>query len=86
MVQVKYKVIDTFDPNRDYGLDQMIKSEIKLLAVEIDLDLDQHNTIPKTNSSNQIETIHKHKWTRGEKIAIMGVCVAILGIAVAIFA
>jgi len=64
-------------------MDQMIKSQIKLLAVEIGLELDQNNTIPKTNSGNQIETTHKHKWTRGEKIAIVGVIATIMGVVIA---
>ena len=68
----------------DSGVDQILKTQIKLLAVEIGLELDQNNTIPKTNSGDQIETTHRHKWTRGEKIAVVGVIATILGVVVAL--
>ncbi len=65
----------------DSGMDQMLKSEIKKLAIEIDADLEQDYTNTKTAPhGNPIETVTKHKWTRQEKIGIASLGVAILGI------
>lgn len=63
----------------DSGVYQTIKSQIKALAVEIELDLEQEYT----DNSNEIT--HKHKWTRGEKIGLVSVIVAVIGIAIAFF-
>lgn len=65
----------------DSGMDQLLKSEIKKLAIEIDADLEQDYTTTETAPhGNPIETVTKHKWTRQEKIGIASLGVAILGI------
>jgi len=76
----------------DSGMDQALKSQIKLLAIEIGSDLEQDHTTTETttplhtktskkeNDGNPIETLVKHNWTRGEKIGIVGLGVTILGI------
>jgi len=73
----------------DSGIHQLLKSEIKKLAIEIEVDLEQDyttteailtKTSKKENDDNPIETVIKHHWTRQEKIAITGVGVAILGV------
>jgi hypothetical protein len=63
------------------GMDQLLKSQIKALAVEIGLDLYQENSTGKSNSS---EAPLKHKWTRDQKIAIIGIVVTIFGIVIAL--
>ncbi len=70
-----FGVLSDFEPEYlrlgDSGVGQIIKSQIKLLAVEINLELDSSN-----------EVTPKHQWTRGEKIGLAGVLVAVLGIVV----
>ncbi len=67
------------------GMDQLLKSEIKKLAIEIGADLEQDYTTKETtltktskkeNDDNSIETVPKHHWTRGEKIVVSGLGVA----------
>ena len=63
------------------GMDQLLKSEIKKLAIEIGADLEQDYKITETAPhGNPIETVTKHKWTRQEKIGIASLGVAILRI------
>jgi len=65
----------------DSGMDQMLKSEIKKLAIEIDADLEPYSTTKETiRHGNPIKTLFKHNWTRGEKIGIIGIGFTILGI------
>lgn len=77
----------------DSGMAQLLKSRIKQLAVDLDANLEQDYTITETTttrrvktskkeneSSNPIETLFKHNWTRGEKIGIASLGVAILSI------
>jgi len=59
----------------------VLKSQIKSLAVEIGLDLEQEYTVDKTNDSS-LEKHPKHKWMRGEKIGLVGVIVAIVSVVV----
>ena len=67
----------------DSGMDQLLKSEIKKLAIEIDADLEQDYTTTETSThGNPVETIIKHHWTRGEKIGMASLGVAILSIVV----
>ena len=77
----------------DSGMAQLLKSRIKKLAIDIDANLEQDYTITETTttrrvktskkeneSSNPIETLVKHNWTRGEKIGIASIGVGFLGI------
>jgi len=66
----------------DSGMDQLLKSTIKQLAIEIGAGLEQNHTTKPTLHDNPVETITKHKWTRQEKIGIVGLGVAILGIVI----
>ena len=56
----------------DSGMDQLLKSTIKQLAIEIGADLEQGNTTETTSPGNPIETVTKHHWTRGKKIGVSG--------------
>jgi len=61
----------------DSGMDQLLKSEIKKLAIEIDADLEQDYTTTETSThGNPVETVTKHHWTRGEKIIVSELSVA----------
>jgi len=89
-------MLEDFEPTYyhkgDSGMAQLLKSRIKKLAIDIDANLEQDYTITETttplraktskkeNDSNPIETLVKHNWTRGEKIGIVSLSVAILGI------
>lgn len=82
-----FSVIGDFEPAYyrlgDSGMDQLLKSKIKRLAIEIDANLEQDHTTTETttplqtktskkeNDGNPIETLVKHNWTRGEKIGIV---------------
>lgn len=75
----------------DPGMDQLLKSEIKKLAVEIDADLEQDYTTTETtlaktskkeNDGNTIETIIKHRWTRQEKIGLASLGVGISSVVI----
>lgn len=71
----------TYYRRGDSGMDQMLKSQIKRLAIEIDLNLEQNNTtIETTPHDDSVQTVTKHKWTRQEKIGLSSLGVAILGI------
>ena len=61
----------------DSGMDQELKSHIKLLAAQIDLDLEQSTHTTKPNDTS-LKKHTKHKWTRGEKLALAGIIVLIL--------
>jgi len=67
----------------DSGMDQIIKTQIKLLAVEIGLDLEKDSPTENSND-NSVEAVSKHKWTRNEKIGIGSLIVAILAIVIGI--
>ena len=60
-----FGVLPDFEPEYlkrgDAGMDQMIKSQIKLLAVEIDLDLEQGNTTIDTSSRVMGDVIEPFK-------------------------
>ncbi len=70
------------------GIHQLLKSEIKKLAIEIEADLEQDyttettqtKTSKKENDGNPIETIIKHHWTRQEKIGLASLGVGISGV------
>ena len=75
----------------DSGIHQLLKSEIKKLAIEIDLDLEQDytttettqtKTLKKENDDNPIETIIKHHWTRQEKIGLASLGVGVSGVVI----
>ena len=71
-----FSTIGNFEPayhhKGDSGMAQLLKSQIKLLAIEIDANLEEDH--------NPIEPLVKHTWTRDQKIGIAGLGVAILGI------
>ena len=70
----------------DAGMDQMLKTQIKLLAIEIDVNLEQDQTTTEiTPQNNLVETISKHKLSKGEKIGLVSAIVAILGVLVTLF-
>ena len=83
-----FSALGDFEPayyhKGDSGMDQLLKSQIKRLAIEINANLEQDHTTKKTTNGNPVKTVSKHKWTRQEKIGIASLGVAILGIVLAI--
>ena len=68
-----FGVLPDFEPEYlrrgDAGMDQMIKSQIKLLAVEVGLDLEQGNTTTDTSSRVMDEVIEPFKLAALERFS-----------------